>query len=160
MFIISQSNETSSVVHDINIAQNYSEPYNNWDEPKSELWKYICRILKINNIILRNAIENPFVIVLQSVDPNLVGAPPKTVSLAGGEGWGHGMKKQMKCICPCFTPSRIAFAESGCETVSLLRLGMLSVILYIFFVSINRLFNIHITRFNWFLRREGDSTPH
>ncbi len=96
VFIISQSNETSSVVHDINIAQNYSEPYNNWDKPKSELWKYICRVLKINNIILRNAIENHFVIVLQSVDPNLVGAPPKTVSLAGGEGWGLGMKKGLK----------------------------------------------------------------
>ncbi len=32
----------------------------------------------------------------------------------------------MKRFCPCFTPSRIAFAESARETVSLPRLAMLS----------------------------------
>ncbi len=65
VFTISQSDETSSVVHDINKAQNYSEPYNNWDKPNPELWKYTCRILKINYIILRKAIESHCAIVLQ-----------------------------------------------------------------------------------------------
>ncbi len=36
------------------------------------------------------------------------------------------MKEWMKRIYPCFTPSRIALAESARETVSLLRLGTLS----------------------------------
>ncbi len=29
-----------------------------------------------------------------------------------------------------------------------------------FFVFLARLYDIHVTRFNWFLRREGDSAPH
>ncbi len=33
-------------------------------------------------------------------------------------------------ICPCFTPSRIALAESARETVSLPRLAMLSTPLF------------------------------
>ncbi len=36
---------------------------------------------------------------------------------------GGGVKEWMKCICPCFTPSRIALTESAQETVSLPRIG-------------------------------------
>ncbi len=36
------------------------------------------------------------------------------------------MNGRMKRICPCFTPSRIALAESARDTVSLPRLTMLS----------------------------------
>ncbi len=51
-----------------------------------------------------------------SADPRLLGALRKTVSGGGGGlGW-------MRRICPCFTPSRIALAESARGAVSLSRL--------------------------------------
>ncbi len=54
-----------------------------------------------------------------------------------------------------FTPSRITLAERARETVSLSRLVML---LTFFFVSSERLDDIHVTWFDRFLRRKGDST--
>ncbi len=54
------------------------------------------------------------VLVSRSADPRLLGALCKTV---GGGGW-----EWMRRICPCFTPSRFALAESARETVSLPRL--------------------------------------
>ncbi len=43
---------------------------------------------------------------------------------------GARMKEWMKRICPCFTPSRIALAESVRETVSLPRIGTLSTLFF------------------------------
>ncbi len=64
-----------------------------------------------------------------SADPRLLGALRKTVSPAGGGG--GGFEEWMKCICPCYTPSRIALAEGARETVSLR--GMLSARFFFFF---------------------------
>ncbi len=60
-------------------------------------------------------------------------------------------------FCPCFTPSRIALAERARETVSLFR-GSLCFNSFFFFVSSERLDDIHVTWFDRFLRRKGDST--
>ncbi len=65
---------------------------------------------------------------------------------------GGGFKwLRMKHICPCFTPSQTALAESNRETVSLPRLAMLSTRCF-------SLEQVHVTWFDWFLRRKGDST--
>ncbi len=53
----------------------------------------------------------------------LLGALCKTVSTGGVR---VVMNKWVKCICLCFTPSRVTLAESARETVFLPRLAMLS----------------------------------
>ncbi len=63
------------------------------------------------------------------------------------------MKEWMQCSYLCFTSSRIALAESA-------HLFRSSVRFQIFYFSSKRLYNIHFTSFDWFLRREGDSAPH
>ncbi len=58
--------------------------------------------------------------------------------------WGGGW---MKRICPCFTPSRIVLTESARETVSsAARYAFNS----FFFSSNKRLYDIHVTWFDWF----------
>ncbi len=72
------------------------------------------------------------------------------INWMGGGGWGlMSGYDRMKRICPCFTPSRIALAESARETESLPWLTMLSIR---FFVSSKRLYDIHITWFDCFSR--------
>ncbi len=81
----------------------------------------------------------------------------------GGGGGGGGCDERMECewwnVFVRFTPSRIALTESAWEAVSLPRLGALSTGFF-FFLSSKRLYDIHVTWFDWFLRREGDSAPH
>ncbi len=74
-----------------------------------------------------------------------------------GVGWVGGFDRLwMKRNCPCFTPSRIVLADSARETVSLSRLTMLST--HFCLVSSKRPYDIHVTWFDWFLHRKGDST--
>ncbi len=61
----------------------------------------------------------------------------------------------MKHIFPCFTPFWIALVESPRGTVSLPRLAMLSTRC---FSLKQETLDTHITGFDWFLPREGDST--
>ncbi len=65
------------------------------------------------------------------------------------------MNELMKHICPCFTPSQITLAESARETLSLPLLVMISTR---FLVSRKRFYDIHVTWFDWFLRRKDDGT--
>ncbi len=65
------------------------------------------------------------------------------------------MNELMKHICPCFNPSQITLAESARETLSLPLLVMISTN---FLVSRKRFYDIHVTWFDWFLRRKGDGT--
>ncbi len=53
----------------------------------------------------------------------------------------NGMNEWMKCICPCFTPSRIALTESAREIVSLPRFGLKKIV-FLVFVSCKRLYDI------------------
>ncbi len=76
-------------------------------------------------------------------DPRLLGALRKTVCVGG-------MNERMKRI----WPSRIALAKSA---RSCLFCGSLCFQL-VFLVSSKRLYYIHVTRFDRFLRRKGDST--
>ncbi len=46
------------------------------------------------------------------------------------------MKEMMKCICPCFTPSRIALMEGARETVSLQRLTLSTLFIFVFVSSL------------------------
>ncbi len=54
------------------------------------------------------------------------------------------MKEWMKCICPCFTPSRIVLAEGARETVSLPRLTLST--LFFFFLSLCEETDFYIER--------------
>ncbi len=71
---------------------------------------------------------------LNSANPRLLGALRKTV-LPGGLRMKD--EKLMKCICPCFTPSRIALAESAHES----SLPWLGTLIFIFCVLWNRLYD-------------------
>ncbi len=64
------------------------------------------------------------------------------------------MKEWMKRICPCFTLSGITLEKQY------LFHGSVRFQLFIFFVSSQTLYNIHVTWFDWFLRWEGESAPH
>ncbi len=46
------------------------------------------------------------------------------------------MKEMMKCICPCFTLSRIALVEGARETVSLQRLTLSTLFIFVFVSSL------------------------
>ncbi len=85
---------------------------------------------------------------LISADPRLLGALRKTVAGGGGGlGWKNGWKAFI-----CFS------LRLRLEKQYLFR-GLVHFQL-VFLVSSKRLYDIHVTWFDWFLRREGDSAPH
>ncbi len=93
---------------------------------------------------------------LISADPRLLGALRKTVAGGGWGGWGGGggglgWKNGWNAFIRVSLRLRL-------EKQYLFR-GLVHFQL-VFLVSSKRLYDIHVTWFDWFLRREGDSAPH
>ncbi len=98
-----------------------------------------CNILHLQYVLLLLL----YMFILLCILPHYI----QCRSLTSGDptqnwgGGGVGMKEWMKRICLCFTPSWIALAESARETF--LTLG--------FFVSCKRLYDVHVTWFEWLM---------
>ncbi len=91
-----------------------------------------------------------------SADPRLLGALSKTVSPAGGAGgWDERMDETHLSV---FHSVLNCARGKALEKQYLFRSSVSFQL--IFLISSKRLYDIHVTWFDWFLRREGDSTPH
>ncbi len=96
--------------------------------------------------------------IIISADPRLLGALRKT----GGGGGGMKMKEWMKRNCPCFTQwfhsvSNRAHGKRSRNSISSVALHAFN---SFFFSKSKRLYDIHVTWFGWFFRREHDSASH